>query len=270
MRTLFVRHAESVNNTLWAEISPDRDAFFRRRVADAPLTDRGRMQTELVAKRFGVEAPDVTEIWTSYLQRALDTAATIATSLSSAKVRVMRDLYEVGGHYAWQEGTGNVGSPGLRNRDVAAQYPSFDVDPQCEEGWWTGSGPEKEGAAAERAKALVKEIGLQARAGRKDTVIIVTHGDFFNIIVMLLQGHGAMHGAQSSNREPINLAQVLFRNTGITGVRWDENGAPFIEFLNCGKHLDGVIEDVPPGAFITLADRQEDDRDRETTKHGRM
>jgi broad specificity phosphatase PhoE len=89
-----------VNNVFAEMLNRNETAFFKARVPDAPLTDRGQEQAARVARRLGTDVPDITEIWASYLRRALDTAAILSKELPSAKCVAVPDIYEVGGHYS--------------------------------------------------------------------------------------------------------------------------------------------------------------------------
>ena len=162
----FVRHGESVNNTLMAELHHDRKAFELKRQEDAPLTAAGEMQVDAVGRRMqdeiakdcgGVaggerlhhpphekEEGDGILIVTSYFHRALKTAAAIQKYLPNARVEVWRDVHEVGGHYRrlpgplmghhHDDGSGAatstphyVASAGRSATAVADEFPHFAI-----------------------------------------------------------------------------------------------------------------------------------------------
>jgi broad specificity phosphatase PhoE len=127
MLVTFVRHSESVNNTLWEGMTRPAD-FELHRHSDAPLTERGVQQAELVGERVAEEnGIDATLIFTSYFHRALRTARAIETAVkarhpdSAVRVIVDRDFHEVGGHYHTRADAEN-------SDDAASPPPSSDAD----------------------------------------------------------------------------------------------------------------------------------------------
>jgi broad specificity phosphatase PhoE len=270
MLVTFVRHSESANNTLTLETKADRHTFELTRHTDAPLTDRGVQQAELVGARVAAEnGLDASLIITSYFHRALRTAAALEAAIrvrhpeSTVEVMVDRDFHEVGGHYKAQpalgEGGGEshssgykshklafVGSPGRTIDDVTREFPTFrPVSGQkCEEGWWREAGKEDLEAARRRSMSLWARLAEIAREGKHKSVIVVTHGHLYALMM-----HEANQRRMFVNWTPDGPESRL-QNTGVTRVvvhptTQTDDGASAPATLtmlleNCGKHVAGI------------------------------
>jgi broad specificity phosphatase PhoE len=164
----------------------DPERFFRERSPDPPLTDRGEDQARLVAERLKAEDPEIDEIWTSYLSRALATAAELRKANPQAIVRAMKSIAEVGGCYHYcLERESFVGLPGTSNAQLRIEYPDFCADDSCDEGWYRGATKETVDEAALRAKELLQRMEEEVwrpSAGAR-SVVVVTHGDFFAVVL---------------------------------------------------------------------------------------
>ncbi len=181
MHIFFIRHGESFNNAL-------TDTSLR--VADPPLTERGRAQ----AQRLGAfvatgghlslsersSGQPFDEIICSPMLRTMQTAQPACTALG-LPMRVWVDVHEVGG--VWVDGEPHCG--GMSRTEMASQFPDAVLsDSVTEQGWWQG------GRAIEVAAALKKRAHESALAGQDEQrVAIVSHGDFMSAIVKAMTDH---------------------------------------------------------------------------------
>ena len=228
MKVYFVRHAQSVNNVLPGDLGSDE--FEARRHPDAPLTDRGVAQTVVAAKQVVEMVPEATLILTSYLSRALRTAAVIADEYHAKReadetsepstpqvvVRVCRDIHEVGGsYYRNVETKSDIGTPGTTSKDVLAAFPAFTFrdGEDCSAGWWRSDKREKRVDAEERAMDLYYILCNEFAKGIHKSVVVVTHGDFFRVLNTTWRKRRVMTPSKGEDSLPpiVNLS-----NTGIT------------------------------------------------------
>ena len=79
VRFFFVRHGESMNNVIHAQLRAENNnhLYLTSRQMDPELSARGVTQVQLVADRLAQEAPHTRQIWASYFHRALTTASLI-------------------------------------------------------------------------------------------------------------------------------------------------------------------------------------------------
>lgn len=238
---IFIRHAESNNNQLAATRFPkkeDRPEFLKWREANPELSADGRGQTAIVAKRIVKEflhqehngsvndftPKPVSEIWCSYLTRAIETAVAIQEAWREAAapsnrtldtntpdilvppIRIDSDATEVGGHYQYDHDLQQQqGTPGFTNKEVSARWPNatfiFEQKDNENNGWNKLKTQEPKTAAEERASRLVKKMenvasasAIKAEAKSDDapavrpTIIVITHGDFFRYVLQSIAG----------------------------------------------------------------------------------
>ncbi len=190
MHIFFIRHGESFNNAL-------TDTSLR--VADPPLTERGRAQ----AQRLGAfvatgghlslsersSGQPFDKIICSPMLRTMQTAQPACTALG-LPMRVWVDVHEVGG--VWVDGEPHCG--GMSRTEMASQFPDAVLsDSVTEQGWWQGgqeTAAHGRGRAIEVAAALKKRAHESALAGQDEQrVAIVSHGDFMSAIVKAMTDH---------------------------------------------------------------------------------
>jgi broad specificity phosphatase PhoE len=245
-QVVFIRHGESKNNTLWVDLGGDRAAWDRQRYADAPLTDRGALQADVVAARIAKEYAAASLILTSYMHRALRTADAVQQALqrdagNRCPVRVHRDLHEFGGHHVMDDAGAKVGTPGRTAGDVVAEFPAFAVDAAdgCEDGWWKSAGEELPEGGMVRGRALVALLAAEAAAGNAGPVVVITHADFFRYCMKALEDCGAV---------PVAAERYALTNTSVTllelagrvadgAVAWDVGAIPV---CNCAAHTADI------------------------------
>ncbi len=186
---------------------------------DPPLSEHGRAQAELVARRLAARPPEA--IYTSDLKRALETAAPIG-ALTGVPVQPMAELREIflG---EWE---------GLHTTELAERFP---------DAWaaWTGEPnwdvvPGGEGAAAFEARIGAALDAVMHRHPHGDA-IVVTHGGVIQI---------ALHrivGKPSRGLFPFRIS-----NASITVIE-KRDGRVVIAGVNDIGHLgDGADRPVGP------------------------
>ncbi len=150
IRFYLVRHGQSVSN---------RDKIFSGQ-NDVPLSEVGKRQAQLVARRLQAEKIDAA--YASSLSRAMETAAPIA-AIKGLSVTPQPDFREV--YFGWWEGTSieelTATDPNyLLWKQYNAKYHPIDGEPQRE------AGP--------RFLRAITEVARRSKDG--DGVLIVAHG----------------------------------------------------------------------------------------------
>ncbi|MSP22953.1 MAG: histidine phosphatase family protein [Dehalococcoidia bacterium] len=201
MTLLFVRHGQSEGNA--------------RRIMqgwlDTPLSDLGRSQAEVVARRLATSG--ATRIYASPLMRAWETARPVgvATGLDVEPLDGLRE-------YNYGE------AQGLTWDEVESRW-GVSVGK-----WGTGSIPGEEGTVAFHARVTAAFEELAERH-RDDTAIVVSHGGTIaRLIVHVL----------AAPRESY-LPFATPANTSITAFAW-ERGRHTLVSLNDSCHLSEVRE----------------------------
>jgi phosphohistidine phosphatase SixA len=135
MRLYLIRHCESENNALWA-----RTGSADGRSEDPHLTTRGERQAEVLASylqsaRERSDAPfeggpmreglKITHLYTSLLQRAIQTATPVSRALDLPLV-AWPEIHERGGVYLSDPETGEEqGLPGPGRAFFESEYPQL-------------------------------------------------------------------------------------------------------------------------------------------------
>lgn len=212
MRFVLIRHGQSTNNALWDESGDDIG-----REVDSRLTPLGEAQ----AKALASYAADpglpwaLTHLYASPMARAVQTAAPLADALD-LPLSLSPDLFEVGGPYDVEEGSGEqVAHPGSGRSVIAALSARLHLpDWLTEEGWWRGEVERAREVYAARADRLIET--LRGTHDHGDVVGLVSHGWFGNVLLSRLLGIEDMNGAF----ELANTSLSLLEDTE-DGVPWD-------------------------------------------------
>lgn len=200
-RVLLVRHGQSVANA--------------RRIwqghADYPLSEQGLAEAKSVASAV-VARCDVGAIWTSPLQRASQTAATLG-ALTGLEVRDDDRLKEI-----------DVGAAsGLTADEVHERFPERAV--ALAKGLrWAFPGQEDPAAFHGRIMSVLEEM-----LALEGPVVAFTHGGVIGRIASELLGIG-----------PHRAWPFSVGNCSITEITVERNGAPVLVRLNDTCHLDGL------------------------------
>lgn len=221
MQLYFIRHAQSVNNVLYATTGSSNG-----RLADPPLTDLGRQQAGHLANFLSQTRPDLPEIYggahnvrgfffthlyASLMERAVQTGSVVARELGLPLV-AWSDIHEVGGLWLPDEEDGEpVGQAGPGRDYFAEHYPELALPDWLEDsGWWNRPFEPVE-ARPERARRVIEE--LWRRHGQSDDrVAIISHGGFYSIFMNVL----LTLPAQPSPIETIQETYFHLANTAIS------------------------------------------------------
>lgn len=233
MELFIIRHAQSTNNAL---------ADQSERVVDPSLTELGLRQAHLVAKHLAngidhrtkpIEGQPldlsngglrISRLYCSPMLRALQTARPIGQALN-LQPQVWVDIHEEGGMWLDHGADEGVrGYPGLTRAEISAQFPQcFLPDDVTENGWWR-YGFEERTHFFERAERVAAALRKEALSDER--LAMVTHGGFAAYLLRAL------------TCVPQD-APVFFHhdNTGITRVRFRQDGRVSIRFQNRVEHL---------------------------------
>lgn len=182
--------------------------------ADVPLTEQGRAQAQALARRLRAERQRFDQIYSSDLQRALETAQIIARAISPDQpVQALPSLREI-----------DVGSwSGLTRAEIMARFPGALTDrPYPPDG-------ESRAAFTERVGGALLGLAEQ-HPGQK--LALVTHGGTVRAMVLFLQ---ALQGLPADTIG-------LIGNTSITELRHDESGWRVVRF----NDIAHVVEEQAP------------------------
>lgn len=222
VEVVLIRHAQSGNNLLW-----DQTGDSVGRHPDTHLTALGEQQAAALAHWFAHHdgGPRLTELHTSLMFRAVQTAAPLAEALD-LPLHGHGELFEVGGPYEedtdTRKRTWHPGSTLPELRQLSNRLHHVAAHP--EERWW--SGPyEEDHQAADRARRVIDGIRAGGDDGpRERTIGLVTHGFFSQYLLRALLGIPDMTG------------WVQIDNTSISRFRIDDAGVLAVS-INATPHL---------------------------------
>jgi broad specificity phosphatase PhoE len=205
MRTevYLVRHGETPGNR-----------FRRYQPYDTPLSDEGRVQAHLVAKRLAAEGP-FTALYTSDLARTMETARAISAALGLDPILDPR-LRELD--------TGDW--KGSMYTDIEERYPGH------RQRWIAAGGVERLPGGESTMDVLHRvTAAFEAIVARHpgERVIAVSHGWALAILLAALHEWDC---AESFREQRIQLG-----NTAVTVVEVDADGARRCTLLGCVRHL---------------------------------
>lgn len=204
MKLLLVRHGESIGN---------REGRMQGQM-DSPLSDTGRKQASMLARRLAREWMEIAAIYASDLQRASETAEILAASLALPVVLDPRlREYDIGIFN------------GVIWREVEFLYPEIWHEFHHSPEWLQVPEAETNEAFHARLSAAVADIRDRHESG--ETIAVVSHGGSLGMMLAGLLGMDI--------RRPTPLQ---FGNTSLTIVEFGNRG-PFLSKMNDMHHLDG-------------------------------
>jgi 2,3-bisphosphoglycerate-dependent phosphoglycerate mutase len=191
MQFYFIRHGQSANNYLY-----ETTGASEGRSEDPALTPVGRQQAEILAcflkrndltraRQFdqqNLAGFGITHLYTSLMVRAVATADIIARELN-LPFAAWEELHEGGGIYLDDAQTGEKrGQPGKNRAYFATRYPNLILPEVLDDtGWWNR--PFEEYAQVfPRAQRFLNDL-LARHGGTEDRVAVVSHGDFYNVLL---------------------------------------------------------------------------------------
>lgn len=198
-----VRHGETDFN---------RQGIVQGRGVNAPLNETGLSQASALAQRFQLDPVDV--VYSSPLQRALQTAACVAEAMGIATIPTDPDLEEM----SWGIFEGQSQSELLHAafEEMKQRWQAGEHDYRVQDG-------ESLRQVQSRGVNAIDRI-LATNAGKK--VLVIAHGRFLRILLAtLLQDYGIPR-----------MEEVHHTNTGVNHLVHD--GTRFAAItLNCTRHL---------------------------------
>ena len=242
MELYFIRHGQSRNNAGF-----DNPEYKEN--PDPPLTDIGMKQARLLAEYLTKNQPltnagnldfqnrrgfGLTHIYTSLMERAVDTAALTARGLPQIPFAAWSEIHESGGIYGREGESKLKGLPGKPRSYFEQNFPELTLpDDLNETGWWNRLLVETEEECQARAKQVLAD--LIARHGDKrgqpdQRVALFSHGGFFvhlTCAMLNLPWRQAAHSMKS---------WFLLSNCSIS--RFDIRGEDLIlSYMNRTDHL---------------------------------
>jgi len=94
IKFVFVRHAEAEHNAAFHEANNDPMIFLKKELRDSKLTEKGRAQAIHLAEELNTKYPNVEAIWSSSLQRCIQTADEIFEELNVNQYYIHDNLIE--------------------------------------------------------------------------------------------------------------------------------------------------------------------------------
>jgi 2,3-bisphosphoglycerate-dependent phosphoglycerate mutase len=238
MQLYFIRHAQSINNKLWAETRSDEG-----RNEDPDLTDLGERQAAALADFLVMGDPDggqsgkprndtdasrgfdLTHIYSSLMVRSVMTGAVVAKRLDLV-LHGLQEIHERGGIYLRNYSNGeDICLPGKDRDYFIKRFPEF-VLPEgfIQNGWWDSRPVETREECLMRAQVFLKHL-LKQHGETQHKVAIFSHGGFFNDFMTVLL------------RMPTNGSHWFsMYNTGITRINFRENET-IVVYQNRVEHL---------------------------------
>jgi broad specificity phosphatase PhoE len=236
-----LRHGQSTNNlTLLSDPNV--------REPDPPLTETGQQQAQRAADHLAnglnldqmVQMPPelredvrgfgITRIYSSPMQRALQTAQPVSAALG-LPVEVWVNIHEHGGVYlAHDDGRGVVGYPGLTRAQMQTAYPDYVLPPEVTESGWWHPARGHESISDSMGRAIGVAYALRQQASSDQRILLVTHGTFSDLLVKAL-----------CNTLPADDLRHLFYNTALSCLDFQRDGRVVVRYLNRTDHLPPAL-----------------------------
>ena len=242
MHLLLVRHGQSTNNVIDAEIGvgPGSD-FWLRRVVDPPLSALGEKQALALAKHLGPQLKKAAEqgrvqMVCSSMLRAMQTAAPLAAAIGVPPL-VRPDCIEGWSFFRMDADGKQVAEAGPTSEKVRQQFPTFDTSllPAVPEPTL-----ETTAQARERSRRVAHELLSAAGsavvddAGQPELLVLVAHQDFIGLLTRALLAGAAADGSATEGYWDLN-------NTATTHVVLLPNGHVRLLHWNRSDHLTEAL-----------------------------
>ncbi|TNV73685.1 hypothetical protein FGO68_gene6310 [Halteria grandinella] len=189
MRVLLVRHGQSTNNELRAQL---QSLYEHNRTEDPDLSERGVRESLELGRTFKSLGIKLDGIMTTAFLRSVKSAHFIREGYQGAEagagegveVRLFNKMHEKGGCYM-----AGQPKPGMSKQKTLEIMPDLVIDEKetiDDEGWWKAEKVETTLQCIERVKEVIKEFKELYRDPTQDnknkTFLAVTHGAFLNTL----------------------------------------------------------------------------------------
>ncbi len=240
MELYFIRHGQSQNNANWGK----KDY---RENPDPALTDLGKEQAchvaEFLKDAQSITNPKIwniqnrlgfglTHIYTSLMDRAVNTAAPTARALS-IPFAAWEEIHESGGIFGRDKETRLKGLPGKSRAYFEQQFPELGLPDHLNgEGWWNRPF-ETEEECHTRAETFLANLLTRHgdREGRpEERIAIFSHGGFFVHLMFAILNTPWRQAAQGMK------SWFMMNNCAISRIDFDPEGIN-IAYLNRTDHL---------------------------------
>lgn len=210
MLLYLVRHGQSTNNA------------GLPRVVDPNLTDVGREQARLTAVHFETSALAPRHLYSSPMRRALQTSLPMKERLGLPPF-VHPDVCETGG---LSEGAG------MTRAAMEAEFPEYILNSAITDSGWADPALRVETETGSTLRAMrLWDMLIQRHAGKNDTVVMVSHGDFGGFLLAYL------FDGSSQKEEFFNLC-----NCSISLIETDSQATKrALRYLNRTEHLPAEL-----------------------------
>jgi 2,3-bisphosphoglycerate-dependent phosphoglycerate mutase len=196
MQLYFIRHGESINNSIWNQTGSNNG-----RSEDPELTEKGHQQATFLAKfikkptrtnlnirhdLWNYEGFGITHLYSSLMVRAALTGYIVANELE-IPLTGWTELHEHGGIVEQAKENGEwVGLPGKNRSYFEQNFPLMHLPVGLDEnGWWGNRPYESSNDALERAHGVLKDLIIK-HGDTDDRVAVVSHSGFFNFLMMTI------------------------------------------------------------------------------------
>ena len=179
LRVLLVRHAQSKNNLIAAEVAVKyagrpveemRAEFEARRSHEPELSDLGSVQAEMLGTTLADMFADCSDVpvHCSCMQRTILTAQPLLSKgLKGWKGLIREDLFEVGGSFSTTDGV-DIVHEGASGLELQERFPDFDLSENLRDmgskGWYPQGARETKEEGLLRAKSIVDGLWTTAES----------------------------------------------------------------------------------------------------------
>lgn len=218
MRFVVIRHGQSENNLLYEQTG---DSVGRHH--DPALTELGHTQAARLAQTVadGALPWDITQIHTSLMTRAVQTAAPLADALD-LPLHGHVDAYEIGGPFVEDDEGVRTHHRGATAEELQLVSERLVLPTTVEaDGWFPGPYEDGDDLAAVRARRLV--AGLREEYADDEVIALVTHGAFFQQLFRALLEIDAMTGWIIKHNTAVTLFEEIevSRGTAVLAQKID-------------------------------------------------
>lgn len=244
MHLLLIRHGQSTNNIIEAELG-DCPAFYQRRVVDPALSELGERQAAALAKHVGAQlrgcaAQRRVQMACSSMRRAMQTAEPLAAQLGIRPL-VRPDCVERCAFFCINKEGEQIAQPGPTSADVLRQFPTFDaslVDSAAKPNLETAA------EARRRANRVASELKQHSKSeAAPELLVLVAHADFIGLLAraLLFSEQTCDEGTENAMATPIGEPYFDLNNTATVHLVLLPNGRVRMLHWNRTEHLKEAL-----------------------------